>query len=410
MNDLDCKESRCRLCGNEPLRSIFDFQPNPYGDLFHSNREIALSSQKFPITISRCDSCKLLQLRHETNLDSQYLEYLYLTGVTNNLSKYYGEVANRYINELNLKLTSHILDLGSNDGAFLQPFMDAGYPVLGVDPSRPAADYANKKGIETLNEYFSEETVSRIKERNLEIALISVNYTLANVPNVSRFFNNINALVSSDTYVSIITGYHPEQFMVNMFDYIGHDHLTYFTVGNIEKVAHDFNLEIVDVEKIEHKGGSVRILLRRSPVIPKSSKFQLLQREKWLNVDSDASVLEMLGRVETSKHELKEALRQNSNGIIGGIGASISTSYFIVHYQIKDDISLLFDDDARKIGRFSPGSGIEVRALRNLVLEEVDNVVMLAWQHTDKLLNRLSEIGFHGRVLIPLPRFHIMEL
>jgi hypothetical protein len=288
--------------------------------------------------------------------------------------------------------------------------MDAGYPVLGVDPSRLAADYANKKGIETLNEYFSEETVSRIKERNLEIALISVNYTLANVPNVSLFFNNINALVSSDTYVSIITGYHPEQFMVNMFDYIGHDHLTYFTVGNIEKVAHDFNLEIVDVEKIEHKGGSVRILLRRSPVVPKSSKFQLLQREKWLNVDSDAAVLEMLGRVETSKHELKEALRQNSNGIIGGIGASISTSYFIVHYQIKDDISLLFDDDARKIGRFSPGSGIEVRALQNLVLEEVDSVVMLAWQHTDKLLNRLSEIGFHGRVLIPLPRFHIIEL
>jgi hypothetical protein len=107
---------------------------------------------------------------------------------------------------------------------------------------------------------------------------------------------------------------------------------------------------------------------------------------------------------------LKEALRQNSNGIIGGIGASISTSYFIVHYQIKDDISLLFDDDARKIGRFSPGSGIEVRALQNLVLEEVDSVVMLAWQHTDKLLNRLSEIGFHGRVLIPLPRFHIIEL
>lgn len=400
----------CRFCGQNSLSLIFSFQSNPYGDLFCTDREVALNLQRHPFSISRCDSCKLLQLTHETDLDSQYLEYLYVTGITNNLSRFYKEVAKRYIDELSLDKTKLILDLGSNDGAFLEHFMVKGYPILGVDPSRPAAALANQAGIQTINEYFSHKTVSKIKDMNIDIGLIAINYTLANVPNISEFFSNVSKLASKNTYISIITGYHPDQFLVNMFDYIGHDHLSYFTVSDINRIAQKFDLQLIDVERIEHKGGSIRLLLAKPSKEIRSTVFQTLQREKWIGVENDAGILEMLARVDTSKRLLKNVLSQYRDKLVGGVGASISTSYLTVHYQIAEDIYKLFDDDPRKVARFSPGSGIEVQDLATIATSSLDCVVILAWQHTEKLLSRLKEVGYHGRVLIPLPEFQILEI
>jgi len=334
-----------------------------------------------------------------------------MTSVTNNLSSYYKDLSKRYIGELCIERSKSIVDIGSNDGAFLKPFFENGYSVVGVDPSRPAAAEANLSGIYTINDYFSDKTVSVIKEMNKEIGLISVNYTLANVPNISEFFINIDELASEDTYVSIITGYHPDQFSINMFDYIGHDHLTYFTVCDINKLAQKFDFKLIDVERIEHKGGSVRLLLARPAKQVKTSVHQMLQREQWVGAENDSGILEMLARVEISKQQIKGALTEhNRRGeLVGGIGASISTSYLTVHYQISEYVSKLFDDDPKKIGRYSPASGIEVSALANLVSAGMDCVVILAWQHTEKLLNRLKEEGFKGRILIPLPSFRVLD-
>ena len=400
--------SSCRICSTFPLRQIFAFHENPYGDTFEIICEAAKNLPKYPLSIARCDNCKLLQLQHDTDLDSQYLEYLYFTKVTNNLSKFYEEIANRYIVELSIPKSKLILDLGSNDGTFLKPFAAAGYRVLGVDPSRPAAAQSEFIGIQVLNEYFSDKTVAKIKDLDTDLGLISVNYTLANVPDVSNFFQNISDLANSETFISIITGYHPEQFEINMFDYIGHDHLSYFTVSDIDKLARKFNFQVIDVERVEHKGGSVRLLLSKSPGHIRSSVFQMLQKEKWMLTTSDSKIFEMLSRVEISKHHLGSLIAGNQ--LIGGVGASISTSYLMVHYEIVNCITFLFDDDPRKIGRYSPGGGIEVKDLESLSSMNVNCIIILAWQHTQRLLVRLQEVKFKGKVIIPLPYVQVVEL
>ena len=400
--------SLCRFCEADALRQVFQFLPNAYGDLFEATCEIAKNLERYSIAIARCNSCKLLQLMQNTHLDLQYLDYLYLTSVTNNLAKYYQELTSSYMQELGLERDQYILDIGSNDGAFLKSFLDAGFPVLGVDPSGPASRVATERGISTINDYFSSDVVEKIKLMKIGIGLISVNYTLANVPSIRDFFRSVSALSTEKTYFSIITGYHPDQFAINMFDYIGHDHLTYFSVSDLKNIANEFGFNLVDVERIEHKGGSIRLLLTKSNLVPKSSVAQILQRENWMNVSSDTYILEMFARVEYSKQQLNNALAQHKN--VGGIGASISTSYLSVHYQITDKISVLFDDDPQKIGRFSPGSGIEVQSLKRIATAPVDCVVILAWQHTLKLLDRLKEENFHGTILIPLPVFKSLKM
>jgi hypothetical protein len=70
---------------------------------------------------------------------------------------------------------------------------------------------------------------------------------------------------------SITTGYHPYQFGVNMFDYINHDHLSYFSLETLEKCLGRFDIEIVSAELNELKGGSLHVLARHKKDIKKVS-------------------------------------------------------------------------------------------------------------------------------------------
>lgn len=410
MSDIVDKKASCRICQTFSLEQVFRFPDHRYGDVFERIRSIARELPSHPLAISRCAFCKLLQLAHATSLDSQYLNHAYLTRVSNNLSKFYREVAKRYIIEFNLNRSRLILDIGSNDGTFLSPFLEEGFSVIGIDPSRPAVAEAKKLGINTINDYFSHKTVSEIRDMGIEIGLISINYTLANVPDLSEFFENVDALADEDTLVSIMTGYHPDQFLINMFDYISHDHLSYFTISDIDRIAKKYNFKLIDVERIEHKGGSVRLILARPFTKPRASVSQLLQREIWLSTKSNEGILAMLERVEISKQNLKKYISKSNYTSIGGVGASMSTSYLTSHYQIDEDITLLFDDDPSKIGCFSPGNGTEVKALSTIAKMDLDCIIILAWQHTEKLLHRLREIGYRGQVVVPLPTFRTLTL
>lgn len=360
----------------------------------------------------RCSSCKLLQLRDKTNIEDQYTDYLYFTSTTNNLASYYAQVADK-ISFKTLNTTNRpVVDIGSNDGTFLKKFHSKGIQVVGVEPSRPASKKANDNGIFTINDFFSKEIAREIKKDFGCASLVSLNYTLANVPALNEMLDCIRIFADENTFLSIITGYHIDQFQVNMFDYIGHDHLTYFSLRNLSEFLEKHNWKIINAERVEHKGGSIALLAvpSSSALIPESSVWQLLQRETWLGADGNETILRMFSELEKSRSFMNSFLSTYRKEEVIGIGASISTTYFSNYFDISEKISLLLDDDFMKIGRFSPGSGIQVESLGKAKTYAGKTAIMLAWQHTDRLLTRLREEGFRGLILIPLPRPYVLRI
>jgi 2-polyprenyl-3-methyl-5-hydroxy-6-metoxy-1,4-benzoquinol methylase len=58
------------------------------------------------------------------------------------------------------------LDIGSNDGLFLQTLKARfGSEILGIDPAHAPVEHARSQGVETWEEFFSADSVRRIKER-----------------------------------------------------------------------------------------------------------------------------------------------------------------------------------------------------------------------------------------------------
>ena len=351
------KNFTCRMCSFTDFELIWDLKNATYGDLFKDNLEDALKVKFEPIVLVRCNKCWLLQLRDSTYLNDVYDQYLYTTKTTSTLSDYYRVTVNRLINEYNISPNDLIMDIGSNDGSFLSEFKNLGMNVLGVEPAKLVSTLANNLGIKTLNEYFTRDTVKKIVGTYSSPKLISMNYMLANVPNLVSFFENLVLLMDNETVISIITGYHIDQFSINMFDYINHDH----------------------------------------------SINQLIQREVWGKSKENFGVLELKNRIDSISEETRSILKSFHNLSIHGIGASISTSYLLNYFEVNEYIKELYDDDVNKIGKFSPGTAKKVYKIDDLPNYSKCLAMILAWQHTDLILERLNQVGFKGKIFVPLP-------
>jgi hypothetical protein len=187
-----------------------------------------------------------------------------------------------------------------------------------------------------------------------------------------------------------------------MFEYINHDHLSYFSVNSALVLADLVGLKLISAEKIEHKGGSIHFIFKSSETLSESQESinQLTQREYWMRVDDSSFYDDFKKRVEVEKQKCHKLLPES--GLIG-IGASISTTHLLHQFEIGNRFDLLLDDDLSKIKKFSPGFGIKVQALNSHHDESRDFVVILAWQHSKILLRKYRKLNQTAKILIPLP-------
>jgi hypothetical protein len=216
---------------------------------------------------------------------------------------------------------------------------------------------------------------------------------------------NIARLMDENTILSVITGYHPDQYAVNMFEYINHDHLTYLTVESFGNLCEVLGLKIIDLNRSEHKGGSIQFVVSNmsSSFKIQSSVGQLQQREAWLGANTKDFTRKLELEIEKISLRLNQMLERMKIKYLYGIGASISTTYLCNQFGLNAKITKLYDDDTNKIGLFAPGTGKFVEALSCLPNTAESGAIILAWQHSEKLIQRLNELKYLGQIILPLP-------
>ena len=403
---------RCRICGSHDLELAWELAPSPYGDLFRETKEAAQNLPLIGLTLVICRECKLLQITQEVDVEEIYQDYLYQSSVTSGLTDYYRRLSDQLIAQFGLQADDLVIDVGSNDGTGLIPYRDRNFRILGIEPSRAPAAAALAVGIPTINSFLDESTVAFALREHGPAKLVCANYVAANVPDPVAFFQSMRAMLTPGGAISIVTGYHPDQFAVNMFDYINHDHLSYFSVGSALRLAEACDLKLTGADRVEHKGGSIHLVFYPvdAAVQPDESISKLIQRERWLRVSDVATYNALASRIDSAGSEVRELLSTLGASEVAGIGASISTTHLLHQFGIGERVSRLFDDDANKIGRFSPGFGIEVSPLKDIRTWVGGSTILLAWQHSEVLAKRAADEGFVGPTVVPLPRPLLLAL
>jgi hypothetical protein len=391
---------------------VLPLAPTPLGDRLSDTREKACALPKYALDLALCKQCGHAFLPLVVSPDESYNDYFFETSDSPGLSASMRQLAHQLWQNRSDQVSSYVLDIGSNDGTWLQHFKSLGANVLGIEPSPRHAKEATERGVETINGYFSTQSASEIRKKFGSPSLITANFVTANVPNLNDFFQGMKDLSDDNTTISILTGYHPDQFRVNMFDFIYHEHVSYFTCQDFINLGEKFGLDLVQIHRIGLKGGSIQAIFRtkssRSAVSGEVGR--LTQYENWLGIrslDWYSTLRERIQQSQLLTHKLLDKVEAKK---IAGYGVSHSVTTLIHQFDLVERIHAVTDDNARRQGKFAPGSGLNVVNPQSVIEQNFDTVIIMAWQHDVLIKKRLLEIGFAGSVVQPLPRASLLRM
>lgn len=160
---MNKKITCCRLCNSRSLVKIIDLKNQPPANSLHKKND---KIKKFPLIVLFCKKCKTAQL--SISLDPKYLfrKYFWVTATSSTAKKhslYFFKKLSKYLNK-----NSNVIEIASNDGTFLKPFVKKGHSVLGIDPATNIAKIANSNGINTIPDFFNYNLSKKIK-KNIKI-------------------------------------------------------------------------------------------------------------------------------------------------------------------------------------------------------------------------------------------------
>ena len=99
-------------------------------------------------------------------VDPKFLwsDFTYLTSQTKAIVDHFKLLSKNIINKFKIRERDLIIDIGSNDGTFLNFFKKKNCKVLGVDPALNVVKIARRKGITSICSFFNKGAVKKIRK------------------------------------------------------------------------------------------------------------------------------------------------------------------------------------------------------------------------------------------------------
>lgn len=402
----------CRVCSASSLVEFLDLGDQPHGDSFLESGELSVKEPFYPLRANFCTACTTVQIDYTVPKELMFEHYLYVSGTTRTLSKHFEESANRLTEKYHLESSDLVVDIGSNDGTWLQFFKNKGLRILGIDGAKNIALIANAKNLETWPVFFNSEIARKVVSDKGKAKLVTAAGVFFHLEELHSVTTGIKELLAEDGVFCIQAIYLGEMIRNNKFDQIYHEHLTYWTLTSIGKLLELHGLEIFDVSHLEIHGGSLEIHachpgLRRIH----DAVRELRCLEGTLGYQKIETYLEFGRRVWGIRDRLIAILNTyRDNGMsVYAMGAPIKGATLLNSFQIKTDlVQCAVEINELKIGKYIPGARIPI--VGEAVVSPPDAYLLLAWNFLPELINKYFDyIKSGGAFIVPVPEPKIID-
>ncbi len=413
MAEVIHRRNDCRGCGSRDLELMFSLKPTPIGDAYVSADKVSVPQPSYPIDLHICRQCGFAQLLDVIDPEILYGEYIYVTESSFGLPAHFLSYADSVISRCKLAPGSLVVDLGSNDGTLLRCFQKKGMKVLGVEPATHIAAQATADGVETLGAFLSPALAKEMVAKYGPARVITSNNVFANIDDLASWVAAVGNLLASDG-VYVIESFYLADVVKNMvFDFIYHEHLSAFSVKPVKLLFERAGLELIAVEHVETKGGSLRYFLQRpgGPLANDGSVAALLAAEERMGLYRKETYVAFAEKINALKEQTRAFLQQakREGKSVAGFGASITGTTLIYHFEIGEYLDYLVDDNPAKQGRFSPGLHLPVYPTSALAERKPDYVLVLAWRFAGVFIDKnQAYLKNGGRIAIPVPEFRMV--
>ena len=394
--------TRCRISKSE-LIDVLHLGEQPLANSLKNNQKN--SEEKFPLSISFCEESSLLQLNETVDKEVLFDHYVWVTGTSKTTQRYANAFADRLISNLDLKQEDFIIEIASNDGTFLNPFLTKGYNnVLGVDPAKNIAEIANRNGINTLQEFWSSSLANQIVADSGQAKVLFARNV---IPHVSELLDVMKGIefVLRDDGVGIIEFHDAGKILKELhYDSIYHEHLCYFSIESMTYLLNRFALHPFHIEKSPISGGSRVIYFSKEKRQKTPDLQEAVIEENSNKVNKLSSWKDFAKRTITHRKETLDILESLNGKTIIGFGSSARSQTYLNYCGINSEkINAIIDNNPLKQGMYAPGSSIPIVDFEQGMKLNPDLIFILAWNFRDEIVKQCNMYGYTGDFLVPFP-------
>lgn len=412
MTELFYKRTKCRLCHSKEFDLVLPLTPTPVGMDYVKSDRLNEVQEVYDLDLYLCRNCGHAQILDVVSAETIFKDYPYLSSSSLGLPEHFQKYAEEVIEKIQPEPGSLVVDIGCNDSTLLNAMHSKGMRALGIEPVPEIARKASVGGVEVLPEYFTVELANKIKNERSAASIITANNLFADIDDLDELTQGIHDLLAPDGVLVIEFGYIVDLIERMIFDYIYHEHRSYFGVTPLSAFFNRYEMELIDVEPQATKGGSLRCTAQLAggprPVSPSVGKF--VELEEKLGVTKPEIYKEFVQRIDALKNELVTLLKdlKAQGKTIAGYGASVTVSTLIYHFGIAEFLEFIVDDNPIMQGRFSPGYHIPVFPSDALYEKKPDYVVVLAWRFAEPIMSKHPDyLKQGGHFIIPVPKVEV---
>jgi SAM-dependent methyltransferase len=399
---------RCRSCGADGLVPFLSLGMTPLANSLVSADDLDSFDPMYPLGVAFCGGCTLVQLIYEVPAQVVFNpDYPYFSSFSDAVTDHGRTHAAELIAERGLDRSSFVVEVASNDGYHLRPFIDAGVRALGVDPAPGPAAAARAAGVPTIEEFFDVSVAKQIRDDGPGADVVIAKNVMAHVPDLNGFVAGLASLVSDDGIITIENPYVRDMIEHSEFDTIYHEHLCYFSCTAVDQLMrrHGLSLNRVDYFPELH-GGTLRWTVARKPEVHESVG-RFLQAESDRGIDTAGYYVDFAMQVVTVQKNLFDLLVDLHSGgaSLAAYGAAAKGATLLNTARVPQELlRYVVDRNHHKHGRYIPGIRLPVRPIETLEDDRPDYLLLLAWNHADEIVEQLDwyrRAG--GRFIVPVP-------
>ncbi len=407
---------KCRFCGAELTQTFVDLGMSPMCESFLHADQINQMEPFYPLHTYVCNNCFLVQLESYVAPEEIFEEYAYFSSYSDSWLAHAKAYVEMMIDRCGLDGSSLVVELASNDGYLLQYFVEREVPVLGIEPAKNVAKVAEERGVNTLVEFFGEDLAKKLAADGTQADVIAGNNVLAQVPDLNDFVAGIKALLKPDGVVTIEVPHLMRLMEENQFDTIYHEHFSYFSFTNSQRIFARHGLTLFDVEELTTHGGSLRLFARHDedeskPVTGRAKALE--EREIAAGLNEPETYTSFREQVEATKRNLLEFLinRRREGKSIAGYGAPGKGNTLLNYCAVRSDmIAYTVDRNPYKHGMFLPGTHIPIYPPEKIAETKPDYVVIMPWNLKDEIMAQLDYIReWGGKFVVFIPEVRVYD-
>lgn len=398
---------QCRSCGCTELTTFLSLGDMPLSDGLRRPEDLSKPEPRYSLDVAYCHACSLVQITKTVPPDELFCrDYPYFSSFSDDLLAHSKRNVESLIASRGLGADSLVVELASNDGYLLQYYANEGIEVLGIDPAEGPAKVAIKKGINTLNTFFTSTLAEQLRGDGTAADVIHANNVLAHVPDLNGFVAGIATLLKDDGVAVIECPYVKDLIDHCEFDTIYHEHLCYYSVTALNKLFARHGLSLNRVEHYPIHGGSIRYFVGKQVQVDETVTTYLADEQR-AKVDQLAYYTQFAANVNAVRDSLQtmvSGLKQQGY-TLAAYGAAAKGAIMLNFAQIDHDlIDFVVDRNIHKQGRYMPGVDIPIHDPARIVEEMPDYVLLLPWNFKDEILSQQEEYRQRGgRFIIPIP-------